>query len=296
MIFALHNAAHIRQQNEQLILRQVGQPYHRPGQIHQSTAGESVFGQARLQGFIAVKTSAGIQQKLRRPAHEESKACGASLQDIIQNSKDLLVIGFASLGRPKLVDVHHFVQANQHALVSGFANKCRHEFQLIIDVGIIDDRTDPQGFARIRACREFSPQPTQRSRFQILIAGLVTFPIPAHDFREFEPSCQFFEVIQLFPDHFVGRQIPIFGFAMRRGCESLNHARQGSAVRPSPSGQVSRHFGVKSASLPACRMDATIRRQVGEHHDQAFLKSDQPHQVHEKRFAGTVFANDESNC
>ena len=295
MIFALHDAAHIRQQNEQLILRQVGQSYHRPGQIHQPSAGESVFGQTRLQGFIAVESSAGIHQELRRPAHEESKAFGASLQDVIQYSKDLLIIRFASGGGRQLVDVHHFVQANQHAFVSGFADEGGHELQLIVYVRVVDDRANAQGLSPIRARREFASQPTQRSRLQIFIAGLVTVPIPAHDLCELEPARQFLEVTQFFLDHFPCRQIPIFGFAMRRGCESLNHARQGSAVRLGSGGQVPRHFGVQPASLPACRMDAAIRRQVGEHHDQALLKSNQPHQIHEKGFSGTVFADDEAN-
>ncbi len=130
-----------------------------------------------MQRLIAVKALSGVEQELGRAPQQKSQTLGGSLKTVVQNTQDLFVVRVPRSGVCELVKIHELVPADDGAGKSSQPHEPRQQFQLIVDVRIIDDRSHTEGGACISPRRELTTQPSHGVRFQRLVAGVMAFPI-----------------------------------------------------------------------------------------------------------------------
>ena len=121
----------------------------------------------------------------------------------------------------------------------------------------------------------------------------MAFPISTDDFSELKPPGKLFKVAKAFTNDSPRGQIPFFGISVSLADKPLHHAGQCPAIWLCPRREVSGHLRIKPSGLSAGRVNAAIRCQIREHHDEAFLQGDEADQVHEERLARSVFPDDE---
>src|SRR5689334_4067373 len=107
--------AQLLKQHIEVFGGEAGQANNWARQIHQPCFSKRVLGQARLQGWVAKQTSASVHQELRGATQDESKPLSRSLQRIIEDAQDLLVVGIACLRVGQLVEVDQLVEADHQA-------------------------------------------------------------------------------------------------------------------------------------------------------------------------------------
>ena len=108
------------------------------------------------------------------PQDKAETDCGA-LQRIVQYSQYLFIIGVPCLNVGKLVEVHQFIQTNQHAFESGKSHKLGHQFQMVIERAIIDYSSYPEGIAGVGLRRELGAKPANCICLQLLVASIMAF-------------------------------------------------------------------------------------------------------------------------
>jgi hypothetical protein len=69
----------------------------------------------------------------------QTQAHGRALQRVVQDAQDLLVVRIAGLRVGQLVEIDEFVQADQQAAEAGQPHESRHQLELVIDRGVVDD-------------------------------------------------------------------------------------------------------------------------------------------------------------
>ena len=82
----------------------------------------------------------------------KAQADASSLQAVVEDTEDLLVIGVAGLRVRQFVQVDHLIQTHQQPRVARQSDEPRQQFEMVVDAGIVNDGTDAQARSGHRSC------------------------------------------------------------------------------------------------------------------------------------------------
>ncbi len=103
------------------------------GVIRETVHREAVLGKPALQCLIGVEAATGIEKEFRRSPEDEPDAFGGTLQDVVENAEDLLVVLLAGLGALQLVEIDQFVEADDHSAEPGHTDELRQQPQAVVE-------------------------------------------------------------------------------------------------------------------------------------------------------------------
>src|SRR5690606_16712870 len=165
------------QQHVEILRRQTGEAYDRTGKIYQPGLGEVVFRQTRLQSRIAVEAAASIHEKLGGTTQHKTKPLSGTLQGVIEDTQNLLVVSVASLGVGELVQGHQLIETYHQSAKAGQPNESREQLELIVHRRIVDDGSHTLDGAGICRWSELATQPADSIRLEPLAALFDAFAI-----------------------------------------------------------------------------------------------------------------------
>ena len=199
---------------------------------------EAVLRETRLKCRIAVEATPGVHQELRRATQQKAYARRATLQHIIQDPENLLVVRVSGLGMGQLVEVDHLIQQHEQAAIAGEAHERSIELQVIVDALVIDDVADPQRRPCFGSRAVFRPQPAQRRRFLCLVTLVVRLRVSRQNGREIEARHEVSQRSELLLDGFLDILAVLLGLHKSVANEPLDDAVQCSAFGLRPGGSV----------------------------------------------------------
>src|SRR6266536_2641751 len=281
------------QQHEHVLRGQVRQPEHGSGVIDPVGRGEGVVGQPGRQRRVREQAAPRVEQELGRTAEQEPQLRGAALQAVVDDPQDLLVVGVPGGRTGELVEVDHLVDADQQPAEAGEPDEARHQLEVVVDGGVVDDRPHAEGGPRVHPAGELATQPAHRVGTQPFVAAVVAAPVRLYHGGEVVPARQLGQRREPGGDRLVRPGTGGVGLADRAGHEPLDDARQRPAVGAGPGGEVADQLGVQAAGLAGGRVQAAVGRQVRVRGDQPPLQRDRPDQVQEERLTRAVLADDE---
>ncbi len=288
--------AKLAQQDVEILRGEIRQSKDRSGIVNKPVSREGVFRQARLQRRIRIEAAARIQQEIGRAAEQETQAAHRALRAVVDDAQDLLIVGVPRLGVGQLVEVDHFIQADEQPAEADKPDETGHQLQVIVDIAVVDDGANAQRLPRIGPGEVLSAQPADRVGFQLLVPGIVTLPVFRDHLGEIIPTGHLGELAQPLVDHQFGSVAAGSGLCQRLGYESLDDACHRATIRPGPGCHVSHQFRIEASRLPACRVETPVGREVGVDRDELLLQGDGPHNVEEEGLAGAILADDETEA
>ena len=174
------------------------EPEHRAGEVLEAGVGERVVGEARRQCFVAVNAAATIFEKRVGSSEEEPEPGDVALQAVVQDAEQHFVVGRAGLRAVQAVGENaHLVDVDQQPGISGEPRERREELQVIVELGVVDDRSHVQVMASLGLGAVFGPQPAQGRRHQVVVVGLKALDVAADDGREVEAADQVLKGLEL---------------------------------------------------------------------------------------------------
>ena len=161
----------------------------------------------------------------------------------------------------------------------------RHQFEVVVPVGIVDDGPHPEGSACVGLGQELASQPTDSVRRQLVVATFVTVPVGLDDRGEVEPSHQLLEGLEALGDDGAWGDASCRRLFDGAGDEALDHALKRATLRLGPSGHVVHELGIKRSGLTSASLEPTVGAEIGVDGDQLLLECDRADQHHEEGLA-----------
>src|SRR5690606_13846156 len=230
-------------------------------------------------------------EKLGGTTQHKTKPLSGTLQGVIEDTQNLLVVSVASLGVGELVQVHQLIETYRQSATAGQPNESREQLELIVDRRIVDDGSHTQCGAGICPGSELATQPADSIRLELLVALFEAFAISRDYISKVIAVDHLCQLLEMLTNHsltvFAGR----FGFRLGLCNELLDYSLQSTAIRFSPGGHILGQFGIQRASLAASSMETTIRVQIRKHGDELALHRNRANQVEEERLACAIFTD-----
>ena len=170
-ILECKDGSDVRQEYQKILRRQALEPKHGTAQVDPPFGGEAVLGQPRLEGLVAVKAPAAVEQELGRSTEDEPETFHVALEHVVQDPQNLLVVLVPRLGALQLVEVDHLVEYHQQPSISGDADEAGKQLERVVDIGVVDYATHRKSLPGLGLRRILRPQPTQRRRLQAVVTG-----------------------------------------------------------------------------------------------------------------------------
>ena len=118
------------------------------------------------------------------PPNSHPEPSGVSLQAVVHDAQDLLIIAVAGDGIRQLVQVDHLIEADKQPCKPSQADKSGHQLQRVVDAGIVDDGADTQGSPGVGPGSELAAKPADGIRHELVVTALVAIPVLADDLSE----------------------------------------------------------------------------------------------------------------
>src|ERR1035441_3766761 len=126
---------------------------------------------------MAPETPAGVRQKLRGAAERKSEPNGESLQTIIQDAQNLFVVGVPRLGVGQLIQIDQLIEEHEHSIEPSMSREARHQFQVVVDGGIVDDGSHAERVPCLRASAELTSKPSDGVGIELLFSDRKSTPL-----------------------------------------------------------------------------------------------------------------------
>ncbi len=282
------------QQHVEVFRREAGEAHNRPAEIDKPVAGERVLRQSALQGLIAIDAAPGVHEEFRRPTQDKAKANRRSLERVIEHAEQLLVVRIARLCVRELVEVDELIQTNQKSTKACQAHETSHQFELIIDRGIVNDSANPKRGSGVCAGGELASKPTYGIGFKLLVAFIKASAVGGNDIGKVIAVHKLGQLFELGSEDLFGRHSLRLGIGLCGGDEFLHHTGQCTSLRLRSRREIAHQLGVKRSGLSAGGVEAPVGVEVSAGHHQLSFHRNGANQVEEEGFTSAIFANDQS--
>ncbi len=94
----------------------------------------------------------------------------------------------------------HLIDIDQQSGIARQPHERREQFQVVVKLDVVDDRSHVQVLPRLGLGSVFGPQPAQRRCHQRIVVGLEAFDVAADDRREIETAHQVLKRLELVLD------------------------------------------------------------------------------------------------
>ena len=219
-------------------------------EVDEFTAGKRVLGQTALKCGVAVETAPSVQKELGCSSEGETQSNCRTLQRVIQDTQDLFVVGVARLRIGKFVKVDQLIKADKQATEARKPHEPGHQFELVIDCGVVHIGAHAKGCFRVGLGRELTAQPAHSIRLQLFIAFFETAVVGSDDICEVIPIDQLRQVLQFLANDILCRPACLLGLRLGRSNELLDNASESPAFGLGASCQIAHQLSIERSGLP----------------------------------------------